>query len=83
MITRRKLSGLAIATAAAGIFALSAPVSSVSADEAVQCMGANSCKGLSDCKTASSECKGLNNCKGQGFVAVSKAECDELGGTTG
>ena len=83
MNTRKKLSGLAIATAAAGIFALTAPMTSVAGEEAIQCMGANSCKGLSECKTANSECKGLNNCKGQGFVAVNKAECEELGGTTG
>jgi hypothetical protein len=46
-------------------------------------MGANACKGLSNCKTASSECKGLNACKGQGFVSVSAEECKKLGGKAG
>jgi hypothetical protein len=44
-------------------------------------MGANSCKGLSSCKTATSSCKGLNSCKGHGFLEMSKAECDGVGGT--
>jgi hypothetical protein len=43
-------------------------------------MGANSCKGLSSCKTASSSCKGLNSCKGKGFLEMTKAECDGAGG---
>lgn len=79
MSMQRKVSGIAVATAAAALFAL-APVSA-SAEEMVKCMGANACKGQSACKTASSSCKGLNSCKGHGFVEVSKAECGKLGGT--
>ena len=78
MSMQRKVSGIAVATAAAAMFAL-APVSA-SAAEMVKCMGANACKGQSSCKTANSSCKGLNSCKGQGFVEVTKAECDKLGG---
>jgi hypothetical protein len=43
-------------------------------------MGANSCKGLSSCKTATSSCKGENSCKGKGFLEMSKADCDADGG---
>ena len=74
-------SSLAIAAAAAAMFAL-APVSA-SAGETVHCMGVNACKGHSSCKTANSECKGLNSCKGKGFVAVTKEVCEQLGGKVG
>ncbi|MEO6183523.1 MAG: hypothetical protein ABIP71_10600 [Verrucomicrobiota bacterium] len=30
------------------------------------CKGANACKGLGGCKTATHACKGQNSCKGQG-----------------
>jgi hypothetical protein len=81
MSTAKKISGIAIATAAAGFFAL-APISGAIAGEDVKCMGANSCKGLSACKTANSECKGLNNCKGQGWSPTASAEeCTAAGGT--
>ncbi len=83
MISIKKVSGLAIATAAASMFAMTAPMSASAGEANVQCMGVNSCKGMSSCKTASSSCKGLNSCKGQGFVAVSAAACEQLGGTAG
>jgi hypothetical protein len=73
---------LALAATAAAMFAL-APVTSTSAAETVHCMGVNSCKGHSSCKTANSSCKGLNSCKGQGFVAVPQDVCDQLGGKAG
>ena len=80
MTTAKKLSGIAVATAAAGFFAL-APVSGAFAEDSVKCTGGNSCKGMSACKTASSECKGLNSCKGQGFTMTSTAEaCESAGG---
>jgi hypothetical protein len=47
----------------------------------VKCAGVNGCKGLSECKTATSECKGLNGCKGEGWVTKSSAEeCTAAGG---
>ncbi len=76
----RRTTGLAIAAAAAGLFALAVPMTATAGEGTVQCMGANECKGQSSCKTANSECKGLNECKGQGFVEVSAKECEELGG---
>lgn len=76
MIESGKSVGAAIATAAALLFgALALPASA--ADEAtVHCMGVNSCKGQSACKTADNACKGQNSCKGQGFLELTQAQCD-------
>ena len=80
-------SGAAIATAAAALFSMGATLSTSvhAADEmTVHCVGINSCKGTSDCKTAKSECKGQNSCKGMGWVGKkSEAECKAAGGTVG
>jgi len=77
-------SGLAIAAAAASLFALGTTVATTAhaADAPVKCAGVNSCKGSSECKTASNECKGQNSCKGHGWVGKSsEAECKAAGGT--
>ncbi len=78
-------SGVAIASAAAALFAIGASVSSpaqAAEDGGVKCAGINSCKGSSDCATAKSECKGHNSCKGQGWNSKkSEAECKAAGGT--
>jgi hypothetical protein len=80
-------SGFAVATAAAALFSMGATLSTTvqAADEmTVHCVGINSCKGTSDCKTAKSECKGQNSCKGQGWVGKkNEAECKSAGGTVG
>ena len=77
-------SGLALATAAAALFATTVATTAHAADDgAVKCSGINSCKGSSECKTAKNECKGHNSCKGQGWVtAKSAAECKKAGGKT-
>lgn len=82
MMTRRKFSGIAIATAAAGLFAFAAVPGTASAGEdgKVHCTGVNACKGKSACKTASNACKGMNSCKGKGFLVMSEKECKEKGG---
>ena len=73
----KKLTGFALATAAAGLFAVTA-AGPVGAQEAkVKCEGVNACKGQSECKGGKNSCKGLNNCKGQGFTEMSKADCDK------
>lgn len=79
--TLKKISGVALATVAAGMFA-TANVGSAVADEGkVHCTGINACKGKTDCKSANNECKGQNNCKGKGFKKTSAKECKEKGGT--
>ncbi|MFK5915122.1 MAG: hypothetical protein QM484_12180 [Woeseiaceae bacterium] len=81
MSIKKKISTIAMATAAAALFA-TAPLTAVqaSSDAKVHCSGVNKCKGHNDCKTASNACKGHASCKGQGFVAMSKHACDEIGG---
>jgi hypothetical protein len=67
---------LALAAAAAVMFA-TVSVNAAAADEGkVKCEGVNSCKGQSSCKTAKNACKGQNACKGAGFLELTKAECD-------
>jgi hypothetical protein len=72
-------SGIAIATAAAAFFAFGANIAVAQTSDAlaaVHCAGINSCKGTSECKSATNECKGLNGCKGQGWVTKASAgEC--------
>ena len=66
---------------------------SAEASTNVACVGVNSCKGTSDCKTAGNECKGQNSCKmaanackGQndcathGHSALTGEECTSKGG---
>ena len=76
-----RLTGVALATAAAGLFALApaahAPSPAGAAADKVKCEGVNACKGKSECKSAKNECKGHNGCKGQGFIEMSKADCDK------
>lgn len=81
----KKLIGIAIATAAALVFA-AAPVTSAIAKgqvNSVRCFGTNSCKGMSECKTANNACKGMNMCKGKGLsLMASRKACKDAGGST-
>lgn len=96
MNTAKKISGIALATAAATILlagcggkteskAAGAEKAAAPAAEAkvakVKCSGINACKGKSACATATSACSGQNSCKGKGWVYVpNKDECDAKGG---
>jgi len=83
MSNSSRLTGVAIAAAAATLFV--AGCSSMSggmqtADSGavkVKCYGANACKGQAECKTAMNDCKGHNACKGQGFMNLSEKACIE------
>ena len=55
--------------------------SKTKATKKVHCYGINTCKGQSDCHTASHSCSGQNACKGKGWKFISQAECKEKGGT--
>ena len=79
MRTEMKTTGVSIAMAAAALLAI-APVTT-HAGQTGKCMGVNSCKGHSACKTANSSCKGLNSCKGKGFLEMTQAQCTEAGGS--
>jgi hypothetical protein len=83
---RKTIAGAALAAAVGAIF-LTTPVlaqssSGNSAGQAsVKCVGGNSCKGQSSCKTASNGCMGQNSCKGKGWVMSTSAKaCTDKGG---
>lgn len=88
MNSYRKITGLALATSAAAIFAMSgctttggsgaAETQTASAEG--HCSGVNACKGHGACKTASNACAGQNACKGTGFVALDEKTCADVGG---
>ncbi|MDX2503619.1 MAG: hypothetical protein QNL62_03970 [Gammaproteobacteria bacterium] len=82
MNVSKKLSGVAVAAAAAALLATGFSGATVaSAEEAtVKCSGINACKGSSACATATNACKGQNSCKGQGWIKASKQECEDKGG---
>lgn len=71
-----KHSGIALATAAALLFATAPLTGAQAADAKVKCEGGNACKGKSECHTASHACGGMNKCKGEGFVTLTQKECD-------
>lgn len=73
-----KLTGIALATAVAGLFTLASAAPAFAADEGkVKCEHSSSCKGQGACKQASNSCKGQNACKGEGFtMQKDKAACD-------
>jgi hypothetical protein len=65
-----------MAAAAAMLFTSAISTTAFAADAAtVKCQGVNSCKGMSECKSAKNSCKGMNSCKGQGFVSMTKDAC--------
>jgi len=71
-----KLSSATMAAAAAMLFTSGFATVSVAADAAtMHCTGVNSCKGMSDCKSAKNSCKGMNSCKGTGFKEMTKSDC--------
>ena len=72
-----KFTGIALAAAAAGMFAITAAAPAAAQAAKVKCEGVNSCKGHSDCKSGKNSCKGLNTCKGMGFSEMSQADCDK------
>ena len=77
-------TGASIAVAAAALILTGAVATPTSAAEGAKghCVGANACKGKSDCKTASNDCNGLNACRGKGYLEMTKEECDKIEGTT-
>lgn len=82
MLSKKKLTGIILATGAALAFATLPVIANAGSHGMVKCMGVNACKGKSDCKT-SNGCKGKNDCKGKGIVMMSKSECEKVGGTEG
>ncbi len=82
IVSGATLAAAAVALALNGVSVT--PASAKKAAKTVMCVGINSCKGESACKTASNACKGQNSCKGQGWLPTkSKAACAAKGGTVG
>ncbi len=83
MITVRTGVSLAASAALIAISAAAptAPAFAKGGSAKVHCYGVNTCKGMSDCKTAKNDCKGQNSCKGQGFKALSSKACTAQGGS--
>jgi hypothetical protein len=79
MNTVKKISGVALAAAAATLFAI-APMSASAGEKAGKCFNVNSCKGTSACATATTSCAGQNSCSGQGWVKRTKTDCEGAGG---
>jgi hypothetical protein len=70
------LAIMAVSLALAGV---AAPAAAQTAK--VKCLGANGCKGKSDCHSPKNACKGQNACKGKGWVHMDSANaCEEAGG---
>lgn len=80
MISKKKLLGATLVTAAALAFS-TAPITSAFAHGQhgeVKCYGLNGCEGQGKCGAS----QGKNKCKGQGVVMKkSKSECEKVGGT--
>jgi len=77
MAMEKKLTGSAIATAAAALLltAYSSALYSEDAPEAVvKCRGINSCKGTAACATANSSCVGVHACGAEVCAGV-KISC--------
>lgn len=80
-----KVSGIALAIAAAGLVGCSTSGSSSSSAAAsttdlVHCSGVNKCGGHNDCGTANNACAGKASCKGTGFVTMPSKACADIGG---
>ena len=74
---------LSIASAAAmlALASFATAPTAFAADKVAACYGVNSCKGMSDCKSAGHDCKGMNSCKGQGFKDLTAKDCAEQHGS--
>ncbi len=81
-MSRNPTTGAVLATAVALMFMATPSFAQSSSQQGqVKCAGANSCKGQSACKTASSPGPGQNSCKGQGLAMVTDAQaCKDAGG---
>ena len=84
-----KLSGIALAIAAAGFAAGcntaanggSTASAAANTTDLVHCYGVNKCGGHNDCKAESNACAGQAGCNGTGFVAMPSKACGDVGGT--
>ena len=78
----KKPSGLAIASAAAAIFAATPMMASAAKAKQVdiKCTGINGCKGQGACKSKSNACAAQNACKEKGWIHGTEKQCKDMGG---
>ena len=76
-----KITGLAIAAAAASLATTGCSTLCGGEEAPVKCFGANACKGATSCATPDNSCKAQNSCKGQGWVYMPNSECLSKGGS--
>lgn len=80
----RRIKGVLIATAVAGLFAANGAAASEDGggtDAEVKCLGVNECKGNSQCGVPGGHsCHGENSCKGKGWIKMSEKDCKDKGG---
>jgi uncharacterized membrane protein len=83
----KKAGAVLLASAVAGLLAVSSATKALAADEGksdsgkVKCYGANACKGQGKCAGAGHSCAGKNACKGQGVVETDSQEaCLKMSG---
>ncbi len=80
-----KITGALLATAV-GVLFMTQPVTADNSQAQgqaaqVKCVGANSCKGQSECSSKANSCKGHNSCKGKGWITTSNTQqCEQRGG---
>ena len=83
----KRIAGAVLATAVALAFAgsaFAADASPSSQPQQLKCLGANSCKGQSACKTATNDCQGKNSCAGKGYIVTADEKtCEAKGGHVG
>jgi len=76
--------GMIIAAAAASLFVGVANATDTAGQNeqgTVHCFGINSCRGMSECNTATTHCKGMNKCKHKGWIYMkTEKECTDKGG---
>ena len=83
---RASSRGVVLAAAVAAAFIVSPVLAQESGSPVpmptyVACLGGNSCKGKSMCKSFDHECQGMNSCTGRGFVMTkTEKECRDKGG---
>lgn len=69
-------SGLLLASAAAGLFAVSTlGLPGQAQAEEVKCYGINKCKGTGECGGKGHGCAGENECAGHGWLKIDKDKC--------
>jgi hypothetical protein len=82
---KSRMTGAILATAVGVLFLTQPAIAGQSQTNSqatrVKCVGANSCKGQSECASKANSCKGHNSCKGKGWVSTPSAQqCEQQGG---